>query len=182
MKTVYLVRHAKAEGQEASAPLTEIGKEQAEKLVDFFKNKKVERIYSSPFKRAVETIVPTANQKGVKIIEDTRLSERVLCGYQLEDWQERLKQSFDDFDMIFEGGECNADGMKRAVSILEEVLESEDHHIVLVSHGNMTVLLLRYFNDSFGFDQLMEMTNPDVFEVVVSSEQTVLNRIWDELT
>lgn len=180
MKTVYLVRHAKAEGQPAHAPLTEKGIEQAQALVGFFENKQVDRIYSSPFKRAVETIGPTAWNKGMEVIEDSRLGERVLSGMDLENWQEKLKQSFDDFDLVFEGGESHSDGIKRAASILEEVLQSDDQNIILVSHGNLTVLLLHYFNDSFGFEQLMEMTNPDVYEVVVTAEKSVLNRIWDD--
>lgn len=180
MKTIYLVRHAKAEGQPASAPLTEKGFDQAQALVGFFKNKQVDRIYSSPFKRAVDTIRPTAREKGIEIIEDSRLGERVLSSINFEDWQEKLKRSFDDFDLVFEGGESHADGMVRAASILEEALETEDQNIVLVSHGNLTVLLLRYFNDRFGFKQLMEMTNPDVYQVVVKAEQSVLKRIWDD--
>lgn len=180
MKTIYFVRHAKANGQEVSAPLTEKGKEQAKKLVDFFAAKHIEKIYSSPFKRAVETIQPLAASKGLSIVEDERLSERVLSGAPLDDWQTKLKQSFQDFDMVLDGGESHSSGMKRAISILEEVLSSKDDHIILVSHGNLTTLLIRYFNENFGFDELIGMSNPDVFEFVVSDEKTMLRRIWDD--
>lgn len=180
MKTIYLVRHAKAEGQPPGAPLTDIGKKQAMALIDFFKNKPIDRIYSSPFKRAVDTIKPLAELKKLDIHIDKRLGERVLSSKKFPDWQEKLKQSFTDFELVFEGGESHSSGMERAVSILEEALDSVDDHIVLVSHGNLTALLLRYFNESFGYENLMEMTNPDVFEVVVSDEETVLRRIWDE--
>lgn len=180
MKTIYFVRHAKAEGQEVSAVLTEKGVEQAAKLVDFFSTKPIEKIYSSPFKRAIDTIQPLANFKSLKVYIDDRLSERVLSGVPLDDWQEKLKQSFVDFDLELEGGESHAAGMKRAVSILEEVLASNDDHIILVSHGNLTTLLIRYFNESFGFDDLMEMSNPDVFELIVGDEKAMLKRIWDD--
>jgi 2,3-bisphosphoglycerate-dependent phosphoglycerate mutase len=70
--------------------------------------------------------------------------------------------------------------MDRAISVLEDVLQSDAENIILVSHGNLSVLLLRYFNESFGFEELMEMTNPDVFEIVVSDEETMLKRIWDD--
>jgi 2,3-bisphosphoglycerate-dependent phosphoglycerate mutase len=180
LKTIYFVRHAKAGGQEISAALTEKGVEQAAKLVDFFAMKPIEKIYSSPFKRATNTIQPLAEFKGLKVELDDRLSERVLSGVPLEDWQEKLKQSFDDFDLVLEGGESHSAGMKRAVSILEEVLASNDNHIILVSHGNLITLLIRYFNDSFGFDDLMEMSNPDVFELVIGDEKAMLKRIWDD--
>jgi 2,3-bisphosphoglycerate-dependent phosphoglycerate mutase len=180
MKTIYFVRHAKAGGQETSAPLTEKGVEQALKLVDFFAERPIEKIYSSPFKRAVDTIQPLAEFKGLSIKCDDRLSERVLSGVLLEDWQEILKQSFEDFDLVFEGGESHSSGMNRATSLIEEVLSTPENHIILVSHGNLTSLLIRYFNESFGFDDLMEMSNPDVFELVVSDEKTLLRRIWDD--
>ena len=104
----------------------------------------------------------------------------MLSTVNLEDWRDKLKQSFEDFELVFEGGESHSTAMNRAKSLLEDVLCSEHDHILLVSHGNMTTLLMRYFNESFGYDCLMEMTNPDVFELVVSSEKTMLNRIWDD--
>jgi 2,3-bisphosphoglycerate-dependent phosphoglycerate mutase len=180
LKTIYFVRHAKAGGQEISAALTEKGVEQAAKLVDFFSTKPIEKIYSSPFKRAIDTIQPLANYKSLEVYIDDRLSERVLSGILLEDWQEKLKQSFDNFDLELEGGESHSAGMKRAVSIIDEVLASNDDHIIFVSHGNLTTLLIRYFNESFGFDDLMEMSNPDVFELIVGDEKAMLKRIWDD--
>ncbi|SFA97334.1 MULTISPECIES: histidine phosphatase family protein [unclassified Bacillus (in: firmicutes)] len=180
MKTIFLVRHAKAEGQPEAAPLTEKGVAQAKALVSFFKDKEIDVIYSSPFKRAVDTIKPLADEKGLPIIEDGRLGERVLSSDYFPDWQEKLKISFEDFDLVFEGGESHRSGMDRAISVLEDVLQSDANNIILVSHGNLSVLLLRYFNESFGFEELMEMTNPDVFEIVVSDEETMLKRIWDD--
>ncbi|MEH7883037.1 histidine phosphatase family protein [Bacillus sp. JJ1609] len=180
MKTVYLVRHASAEGQPIDAPLTEQGRRQALALVEFFKQKEIDLIFSSPFKRAIDTIKPLSDSKKIKIIEDSRLGERVLSTVSFEDWRDKLKQSFDDFDLVFEGGESHTAGMERAKSLLEDILCSKDENILLVSHGNMTTLLMRYFNESFGYDCLMEMTNPDVFELVVSDEKTILKRIWDD--
>ncbi|MCM3122304.1 histidine phosphatase family protein [Mesobacillus sp. AQ2] len=180
MKTIYLVRHASAAGQPVDSPLTEHGRKQALALVDFFKHKEIDSIYSSPFKRAIDTIKPLANSKGIEVLEDERLGERVLSTVNLEDWREKLKQTFEDFELVFEGGESTSAAMKRAKSLIEDLLCSDDGHILLVSHGNMTTLLMRYFNESFGYDCLMEMTNPDVFELVVSSESTLLNRIWDD--
>jgi 2,3-bisphosphoglycerate-dependent phosphoglycerate mutase len=180
MKTIYLVRHASAAGQLVDAPLTEQGRKQALTLVNFFKQKEIDIIYSSPFKRALDTIKPLSDSREINVIEDSRLGERVLSTVNFEDWRDKLKQSFDDFDLVFEGGESHSAGMERAKSLIEDLLCSEDDHILLVSHGNMTTLLMRYFNESFGYDCLMEMTNPDVFELVVSNEKTILNRIWDD--
>ncbi|RSD27351.1 histidine phosphatase family protein [Mesobacillus subterraneus] len=180
MKTIYLVRHASADGQPVDSPLTEQGRKQALALVDFFKQKEIDIIYSSPFKRALDTIKPLSDSRGIQVNQDSRLGERVLSTVNFEDWRDKLRQSFEDFDLVFEGGESHSAAMERAKSLLEDLLCSKEDHILLVSHGNMTTLLMRSFNESFGYDCLMEMTNPDVFELVVSDEKTLLNRIWDD--
>ncbi|MCM3704620.1 MULTISPECIES: histidine phosphatase family protein [Cytobacillus] len=180
MKTFYIVRHAKAEGQPFSAKLTESGRQQALKLIDFFKGKEIDSIYSSPYVRAIETIRPLAQFRNLEIIEESRLGERVLSSFLFEDWQDKLKQSFFDFDLVFEGGESHSSGMRRASSLLDELIASNENHIALVSHGNLSTLLLRYFDESAGFEHLMKMSNPDVFEIKVNGEDTVWKRIWNE--
>ncbi|GLB58102.1 histidine phosphatase family protein [Cytobacillus sp. NCCP-133] len=180
MKTVYIVRHAEAEGQPISANLTAIEKEQALKLADYFKGKEINHIYSSPFVRAIETIRPLAESRNLEIIEETRLGERVLSSTLFGNWQEKLKQSFSDFELVFEGGESLTSGIERAASLLKELISSNEDHIVLVSHGNLSTLLLRYFDERVGYGHLMEMSNPDVFEIQVSNESAVWKRIWNE--
>lgn len=178
MKTFYIIRHAKAEGQPFSAKLTDRGRKQAQMLIAFFKDKEINRIYSSPFVRALETIKPLAESRNLDIIEDKRLGERVLSSVNYEDWQDKLKESFSDFELVFEGGESHSSGMERAASILKDLIASEEDHIVLVSHGNLSILLLRYFDEKVGFDHLMKMSNPDVFEIKGTHEGAVWKRIW----
>lgn len=67
LKKIYIVRHCKAEGQASNSPLTEIGFKQAEELDAFFNNVPVERIISSPYMRAVQTIQPLAERLNVKL-------------------------------------------------------------------------------------------------------------------
>ncbi|UII54750.1 histidine phosphatase family protein [Cytobacillus spongiae] len=181
MKKIYVVRHAKAEGQPFEAALTEKGARQAEELVGFFSGKKIDRIYSSPFIRAVHTIKHVAEAHNLEIIEDDRLGERVLSEGPLEDWLEKLKASFEDFTLFFNGGESNKVAMERAQSIIKEVLEQDASDIVLVSHGNLSTLLLRSFDERYGFDSLMALSNPDVFEILIEdNENTTVSRIWDD--
>ena len=153
MKNLYIVRHAKAEGQPFAAPLTNEGKTQALQLVDFFKDKDIDSIYSSPFTRAIETIRPLSAERVLEIKEDERLSERVLSSENFPDWKEKLQQSFIDFNLAFNGGESSQDGFDRARSMIEEVMDTQDQHIVLVSHGNLTTLLLKCF------DGVLDMMN-----------------------
>lgn len=78
MKNVYVVRHCKADGQEPGARLTELGNQQAEILAQFFLNKNIDCIISSPFERAYCTISPLADKIGVEVVLDDRLAKETL--------------------------------------------------------------------------------------------------------
>jgi 2,3-bisphosphoglycerate-dependent phosphoglycerate mutase len=73
MKTLYVVRHCKAEGQEADAPLTLEGVAQANRLADSLAAANIERIISSPYVRATQSIAPLARRLGLAIELDVRL-------------------------------------------------------------------------------------------------------------
>ncbi|MCP3738578.1 histidine phosphatase family protein [Rossellomorea sp. BNER] len=178
MKTIYLIRHAKATGQEFSAPLTKEGEEQAKKLIEFFKEVKIDVIYSSPFTRAIDTVKPLSEQKGISIIEDERLGERMLSSESYADWKDKLKDSFDDWDLEFPGGESNRQGYNRAAALVEKVLRDPHERIILVSHGNLSTLLLHYFDKSSGFEELFALSNPDVYRIEISEKGAVIERKW----
>ncbi|MGD6966924.1 histidine phosphatase family protein [Rossellomorea vietnamensis] len=180
MKHLYIVRHAKAEGQPPEAKLTALGEEQARSLADFFEGRKIDALYSSPFLRARKTIEPLAEKRGVPIIEDARLGERILSGTDLDDWMMHLEKSFEDYEYLLEGGESNRTAYERASAFLEEILESDDDYVAVVSHGNLTTLLLRYFDDRFGYHELMKLSNPDVFHVSFEEGEPSVERIWSE--
>ncbi|MGX1193057.1 histidine phosphatase family protein [Metabacillus sp. SLBN-84] len=177
-KHLYLVRHCQAHGQEVSASLTEEGFRQAERLVSFFEGKKIDRIFSSPFRRAIQTTEPLAAARGLEIERDDRLAERVMSGTDMADWKEKLKETFDDFSLAFDGGESNESGMKRVSSLIGDLLAAEERHLVLVSHGNLSALLLRFFEESYGYDHMMKMSNPDVFHIERNEDETKICRIW----
>ncbi|MCM3745775.1 histidine phosphatase family protein [Paenibacillus pasadenensis] len=182
MKKVYVVRHCKAEGQEPEAPLTATGVEQAERLAEFLSDKNVDRIISSPFERAVHTITPLADKLAVRIELDQRLAERILSGTPNSDWLEMLRLTYDDLELCYEGGESSRAAMNRAVRVVVGALDSDSSNIVLVSHGNLISLLLKYFDDRIGFQEWKAFSNPDVFLLKFSGnkDKPIVNRIWTE--
>ncbi|MFI8685296.1 histidine phosphatase family protein [Rossellomorea sp. NPDC077527] len=179
MKTIYVVRHAKAEGQPIQAPLTKEGECQAVRLAAFLENCSVEAIYSSPFVRAVNTITPFAERSGLRIQQDDRLGERVLSDQDLPDWMEKLKMSFEDFSLSLPGGESNHMAMERAKSFIDEVVKKKEDRIVCVSHGNLTTLILRLFDERYGYDELFALSNPDVYVVEIEERSASVRRIWE---
>ncbi len=179
MKQLYIVRHCKADGQSPDALLTELGTQQAENLIGFFTDKKVDRIISSPYVRAIKTIEPLAKKLNKSIEIDDRLSERVLSSDNLVDWMECLQQSFNDLELSFVGGESSRVAMERGRAVVEDILHRRDENIVIVTHGNLMALLLKSYDERIGFNEWKELTNPDVYSVLIDHNGIkTLNRIW----
>ena len=72
-KVIYIVRHCAAEGQAPLATLTAEGILQSGLLAAFFDDIEVDRIITSPFKRARETAWPVAEKKKLHVEVDSRL-------------------------------------------------------------------------------------------------------------
>ncbi|MDF2722065.1 MAG: Phosphoglycerate mutase [Paenibacillus sp.] len=180
MPTIYVVRHCKAEGQAPDAPLTADGVKAANRLQSFFADKPLDAVISSPYERAYRSIAPLAHSRGLSIRVDERLKERVLSGDSSPDWRDRLRKTYDDLDICYEGGESSREAMKRAVGVVEECLQSGCSHMLLVSHGNLISLLLRHFDPLFGYKEWEALTNPDVYELCISDGAATVRRIWSE--
>lgn len=179
-KKIYLVRHCQAEGQPPESQLTEEGIKQAKELADFLSLFKVDRIISSPFLRAVETIKPFSQKTTIEIVTDERLAERVLSANSMPDWFEKLKVTFSDMDLKYEGGESSKEAMDRIVQAVNELVRSDAESSVIVTHGNIMSLLLNFYNKSFGFDEWQQLSNPDVFRLHFKNNEVHIERIWDK--
>lgn len=71
--TAYVIRHAKAgdrdawEGDDRLRPLTKSGWRQAEGLGESLKNGPIDRIFSSPYVRCMQTVEPLAEQRELPV-------------------------------------------------------------------------------------------------------------------
>lgn len=182
LKKVYVVRHCAAEGQSSESPLTATGCRQANELATFFDNVKVERIISSPYKRAIQTIQPLAERLNIEIEMKSQLEERVLSTEPLPDWFEKLRKTFDNPDLKFEGGESSEEAANRIMEVVEDVFKSEFENTIIVTHGNLMALLLNHYNKEFGFDQWANLSNPDIYLLNSDSNGVTFERIRNELT
>lgn len=79
--TIFLLRHATAgdratfKGNDSARPLTKKGRRQATAIAEALAGCGIERIYTSPYARCVETVRPLAKATGAKIREHDALSE-----------------------------------------------------------------------------------------------------------
>lgn len=79
--TLFLLRHGAAgdrskwTGVDATRPLTKKGRRQATALAESLQGRGIEKIYTSPYTRCVQTVEPLAEAIGAKVIEHDALAE-----------------------------------------------------------------------------------------------------------
>jgi 2,3-bisphosphoglycerate-dependent phosphoglycerate mutase len=177
-KKIYVIRHCEAEGQPPESPLTEKGYKQALELSEFLSEIKVDKVVTSPYLRAVQTIEPLAKKLKLEIELDSRLTERVLSQDNLPDWMEKLRATFTDLELKYEGGESSKEAMNRIVEAVEDILNSNIENAVMVTHGNIMSLLIKYFNKNIGFKLWQGLSNPDVYLLRSVHNEFHIEHIW----
>ncbi|PAD89177.1 histidine phosphatase family protein [Niallia circulans] len=178
MKKVYIIRHCEAEGQLSEAHLTDKGFKQAIEISNFFAEINIDRIISSPYKRAIQSIQPLATRLNLEIEINRKLTERVLSTESLSDWLDKLKATFEDFELKFEGGESSQEAMNRIVNIVEDVFNSESENTLIVTHGNLMSLLLNFYNKNFGFEDWQNLSYPDIYLLKNVDNKVIYERLW----
>lgn len=178
-KVVFIVRHCQAVGQDPEAPLSKLGEQQARALADHFCKSPipVQRIIASPYLRVAQSIRLLAERLGLDIEPDERLVERVLSSTPLEDWRERLAETFVDLDLSFEGGESSRSAMRRGIGVVDHAIAHCPTATILVTHGNLMTLILKYFDDRYGYAEWENLQNPDVYSLTFGPEKIDVERI-----
>jgi 2,3-bisphosphoglycerate-dependent phosphoglycerate mutase len=183
MARVLLIRHCQSTGQRTDSPLTSLGRQQAVTLAAWLQERSIDRIISSPFQRAVDSIQPFATQSGLEVEVDERLAERALGGGWFATRQEMLdavRAVMEDPELRLEGGETGLEVTARGWPALIEALDRSNAVTALVAHGLMNSHLLSDIDGTAGYDMWLAMTNPDVFDVWRDVEGLHYRHLWDE--
>ncbi|MBI2033471.1 MAG: histidine phosphatase family protein, partial [Candidatus Levybacteria bacterium] len=148
MVTFYLIRHGQKETVMGDPSLSQVGRKQAEYTGKFFKDKKIERIYASPFKRTAETASIISKELNLDIAFDERLRERMNWGSKenetLEDFIKEWQKTDLDRDYQPHHGFSSRESGRRLESFLDEISKELTEGIVLaVTHGGIIGDLLR---------------------------------------
>ena len=69
-RNFYFFRHGQRNGIDAESTLNNTGIAQANKLAEYLDDKNIEVVYSSPFKRAIDTAKRAINNDNIKIITE----------------------------------------------------------------------------------------------------------------
>ena len=136
---LYLVRHGETienlkgicQGQ-LEGTLTDKGIEQAINVADFLKSERIDFIYSSDLKRAVNTAMETAKHfPNTPFYQDKRLRERYFGSYQGIQFPENRRDLVLPLD-----AETDKQLIERVKSFYDEIVKSHlNSNLLIVSHG-----------------------------------------------
>ncbi len=173
---IYLVRHAQAEWWKAdeNRPLTKEGFEDANRLATLMENYSIQAIYSSPYKRAWQTIEPLAKRSGLEISMENDLRERKLGNIPPDSFLESIQKTWQDPNFAHPDGETNASAQKRSIRVIHNLQpKHENDNIVLASHGNIIALILQAFDPSIDYEFWKSLSMPDIHVLTFSKETKV---------
>jgi 2,3-bisphosphoglycerate-dependent phosphoglycerate mutase len=184
--TFFLLRHAESAPDrtlpEADWPLSSRGEAQSQALILVLGQLGIERIVSSPYLRAQRTVLPFANQAGLKIEIDPDLRERKLAEGIIVEWETLIRRAWADPSFRAPGGESGMECQRRIATciqrwIVDMALESSPTTTLLFSsHGNAIGLYLNLIDPTFGFENWRAMRNPDLNRLVYQDQQVTWDR------
>ncbi|WP_010296242.1 histidine phosphatase family protein [Clostridium senegalense] len=163
MTKIYFVRHAKPDFKildDLTRPLTDEGLKDSESLCELFKNKDINKVYSSPYKRAIDTVLPVAQMLNleINIVEDFR--ERRICNKWLDDFDSFAKNQWKDFNYKIEDGECLLEVQQRNINALKNILrENNSNNIIIGTHGTALSTIINYYDVTFKYEHFERIKN-----------------------
>lgn len=156
MKTkVYFVRHAEPDfsvKDDRVRPLSEKGMADTRRVTNALRDKDITVIYSSPFKRAIDTVKNFADSVGFEIVTRNDFCERRV-GEWVEDFKAYSAKQWGDFDFKLPAGESLREVQERNIAALFKVVtENAGRSVAVGTHGTALSTVLNYFNQAFGHD------------------------------
>lgn len=169
--SVYFVRHAESDltiKEDAIRPLTQKVFEDSKKVTITLKNKNISHIYSSPYKRTIDTVRNISETLGIEIIMIESFRERRV-GEWVEDFRFYSRRQWTDFDYKLNNGESLREVQERNISALSKIVnDNQGKNIVVATHGTALSTIIKHFRYDFGFNEFWNIV--DRFPYIVCIE------------
>ncbi|MEW9122298.1 MAG: alpha-ribazole phosphatase [Thermotaleaceae bacterium] len=173
-RRIYLIRHGKIQmGREkryigiTDLPLNAEGINQGKKLHDYFSNITIEKVYTSPLIRCVQTSEIIIGNRNIKSLLVEELKE-----INMGDWEEKsfeyIKKRFPDqyenrgkhIDTFkVPGGESFYQLYKRVIPVFEELIKITQGNILIVAHAGVNRVILSKLL-GFSLQEIMNISQP----------------------
>lgn len=161
MTLVYFVRHAMPNlnnHDDLTRELSAEGLKDRKLVTEFLWDKEIDAIFSSPYKRAVDTIKEFADAKRMEIAFMNDFRERKVGNAWIDDFNDFCKKQWENFDFKLPDGESLYEVQKRNVNALKQIVENyKGKNIVIGSHGTALSTIINSFDNSFGYNEFNEI-------------------------
>jgi 2,3-bisphosphoglycerate-dependent phosphoglycerate mutase len=137
----------------------------------------IQKLYSSPYTRCLETIRPFTEQHGLDLSLEDHLGERVISKVLLPDFGEVWTRSWEDFDFALPGCETSAVAQSRFCNAIQRIVHRDRGSVLgISSHGNVIALFLNHIHKEYSRSHADKIRNPDVFKVTAGGEGLTWHR------
>ena len=146
---IYFLRHAQRGYGEKQDTLTEIGKEQARRTAEFFKNMQLNKIICGTKNRAEETLKPILKYQECYVEYTPNVNEQelgVFEGKTAKEFKEAIENSgLSENEFRPERGENRKDAYKRAKRFYKKLKKEDARNLLIVSHAGFISDLVTLF-------------------------------------
>lgn len=174
MNHFFICRHCKSvmDGVDSERELDEDGILQSKSLSNKIKKLIDENtiIYSSPFKRAVESLMPLKKEFPSIQINETEYLKEIKIG-KSEDLSKHqiIFEMWKNENFKIDNGESQTECFDKMKPFLDKVFsefKDKRKNIILVTHGNLIGIIIKhYFGLSFNFDMWKAISMPDLYKL-----------------
>jgi alpha-ribazole phosphatase len=180
---IYFVRHGETDWNKekkflghSDIPLNEKGISQANKLMQYFKDKNIDKIFSSDLKRAYETGKIISSFHNLSPVRDKRLREINFGFWEGLDFNAIYENYREDFDAWYNdsintcipGGESVKEVSLNLVNFLNELNLYENNNIIVTTHGGFIKTLLWYINKNNNIFWEQKLSHGSITAVEIS--------------
>ncbi len=175
MTTIYFIRHAEPNYEnhdDLTRELTPRGKKFSKIISSYLEDKGIDIVFSSPFKRSVDTIADFANghRMEINIVPDFR--ERKVGNEWIDDFDAFSRNQWEDFDYKLAAGESLRETQKRNIDALEKILKTySGKNIVIGTHGTALSTIIRCYDNKFGFSDFERIKGMMPWIVVMTFDE-----------
>ena len=197
MIKLILVRHGRTNCNESGvlsgltdSILSEKGKEQSIKLVQYLKNENINRIYTTPFSRTRETVKKLAEIKNIKIEEKSQFNEinfgdfEGLSFKEIEKkYPEEIEKMMNEgFEYKYPNGESLIDSFNRVKNEVDRIINDDKNLTVLIcSHGGTIRNIISYLLcGNYKYHWNFRIDNCSITEIEVDNNFAVINKLNDK--
>lgn len=175
MTKVYFIRHAQSDYSVRNSrvrPLTEKGRNDCRLVMDFLNDKNIGAVFSSPYKRAIDTLADFAKKSNfeIQIIEafrecrgDSEVRIDKTAGHRFKDNEDSVlffRRQWADFNYTLSDGERLSEVQERNINALKKLLfEYKGKNIAIGTHGVALSTIINYYDNAYGFEDFLAMAD-----------------------